>query len=165
MKTRFSRFLLLAVFLTLALCTRGEIDIVLKNDFIKKYMNRVTIDTQFTVDRAHPKPNPPAKDGDLHIAGRAPEIQLATVAEIMNAKSDKLAVNAIHDAEGTSQPIAISGAWRIWCEHGGDTVHVQGRNLDPFDTTNPDHVFERSSSGIARGRSFRDENIQADLGF
>ena len=113
MKTRFMRFFVLALLLALSLCARAEIDIVLKNDFIKKYMNRVTIETQFTVDKAHPKPNPASKEGDLHIAGRAPEIQLATVAEIMNAKSDKTALNAIHAAEGTSQPIPISGAWRM----------------------------------------------------
>jgi hypothetical protein len=34
----------------------------------------------------HEDPNTPAKDGDLHIADRAPEVNLPTVGEIMNAK-------------------------------------------------------------------------------
>src|SRR6516164_9550883 len=48
----------------------------------------------------------------------------------------------IHDAEGTGQPVALSGVWRLWCEHGGNSEQIQGAPLDPFDTTNPEHVFE-----------------------
>ena len=29
-----------------------------------------------------------------------------------------------------------------WCEHSGGDPQVQGAPLEPFDTTNPDHVFE-----------------------
>ncbi len=35
------------------------------------------------------KPNPPSKDGDLHVAGRTEEVGLPIVAEIMNAKFQK----------------------------------------------------------------------------
>jgi hypothetical protein len=116
--------------------------ITLKNKFIKDYKDRVTIDATYTVDKAHPHPNPPDKDGDLHIAGRAPEIELATVAEIMNAASQHDAVDRVHAVEGTGETVKITGAWRIWCEHGGTKPQVQGTPLKPFPTTNPPHVFE-----------------------
>jgi hypothetical protein len=120
----------------------AQIEITLKNTFIEKYKSRATIDANFTVDKAHKKPNPPSKDGDIHIAGRASEIGLATVAEIMNAASEPDSVDAIHHVEGTNQTIAMTGVWRIWCEHGGSSQQVQGAKLTKFTTTNPDHVFE-----------------------
>jgi hypothetical protein len=125
---------------------QNGIRITLKNDFIKTYKDRVTITAHhFTVDKAHPKPNPPAKDGDLHAAGRdATDIGLATVAEVMNAKdkpgSD--AVQLIHGVEGKGKTLAVTGAWRLWCEHGGTKPQTQGEELEPFTTTNPPHVFE-----------------------
>ena len=91
----------------------AQIQITLSNSFIEKYKDRVTIDATYTVDKAHPHPNPPKKDGDLHIAGRAPEIGLPTVAEIMNAGSEDSAVALVHGVEGTGTPIDILGAWRI----------------------------------------------------
>jgi hypothetical protein len=121
--------------------TRG-IEITLKREFITMFKNRATIEANFTVDKAHLHPNPPAKDGDMHIAGRAPEIGLATVAEIMNAADQTPSVDRIHAVEGSGNPIMISGAWRMWCEHGGTSPQVQGADLQPFTTTNPDHVFE-----------------------
>lgn len=60
----------------------------------------------------------------------------------MNAKGEDAAVDLIHSAEGTGQTIKLSGAWRLWCEHGGESQQVQGAQLEPFTTTNPDHVFE-----------------------
>ncbi len=121
---------------------RAEITIVLQNDFIEHYKRKVTIDTAYTVDKAHARPNLPKLDGDLHVAGRADEVKLPIVAEIMNAKDDAQAVKMIHDVEGTGQQIALSGVWRIWCEHGGNSQQIQGEELDPFTTTNPPHVFE-----------------------
>ena len=129
----------LSVILTAA--AHAEVEITLRNDFIEQYKNRATITATFTVDKAHPNPNPPKKDGDLHIAGRAPEIQLPAVAEIMNAADYPDVVDAVHHAEGSSNPIAITGAWRLSCEHASEP-QVQGTPLAPFTTTNPDHVFE-----------------------
>src|SRR5712675_600526 len=86
----------------------------LNKSFVEKYKNRLTIDVQYIVDAAHKRPNPAAKDGDMHVAGRAPEIGLATVAEIQNAKDVPDAVSAVKDVEGTGQPISLSGVWRIW---------------------------------------------------
>ena len=36
----------------------------------------------------------------------------------------------------------MTGVWRIWCEHGGSQVFVQGQTVAVPDDTNPDHVFE-----------------------
>ena len=79
----------------------------------------------------------------MHVAGRDPaNIGLAAVAEIVNAKNHPDAVDAANAAVGTNTPIAISGAWRIWNEHGGDNVFVQGKPVAAAQTSNPDHVFE-----------------------
>jgi hypothetical protein len=67
----------------------AQITITLKNSFIEQYKDKVTISASFTVDKAHKKPNAPSKDGDMHVAGRADEIGLPTVAEIMNAASGR----------------------------------------------------------------------------
>jgi hypothetical protein len=88
MLTRPRITLTVAICLLFVLAAQAEIEIVLNNDFIDKYKNRVTFDANYIVDKAHKDPNPGPKDGDLHIAGRASEIQLPTVAEIMNAISE-----------------------------------------------------------------------------
>ena len=123
--------------------TSGNITITLKKDFITEYKNRATIDADdYVIDMAHKQPNPPAKDGDLHIAGRADSIGLPIVAEIMNAKDEKAAVKRVHALEGTGKTLKVSGAWRLWCEHAGSSKQIQGAPLKPFKTTNPPHVFE-----------------------
>ena len=134
-----------ALFLLLGLLTGSlfaNIEITLKNEFVEQFKDKATISVSFVVDKAHVRPNTAKKDGDLHVAGRAEEVGLAIVAEIMNAVSQKPAMKAIHKAEGTGTPIPLTGVWRIWCEHGGDVQQIQGQPLEPFDTTNPPHVFE-----------------------
>jgi len=141
----FSKQAVTALFLLLGVpCSSlfGNIEIMLKNDFIEQFKDRATISASFVVDKAHKHANPPQKDGDLHAAGRADEVGLPMVAEIMNAASQTAAVAAIHSAEGTGNPISLTGVWRIWCEHGGEDKQVQGEQLEPFDTTNPPHVFQ-----------------------
>ena len=141
----FSKILATALLLLLSFPSSfllANIEITLKNDFIEQYKDKATISVSFVVDRAHKRPNPPKKDGDLHAAGRADEVGLPMVAEIMNAASQKSAVDAIHQAEGTGNPIPLTGVWRMWCEHGGDDKQVQGEPLQPFNTTNPPHVFQ-----------------------
>ena len=128
--------------LLLPAAARAEIQITLQNAFVEKYKDRATIDAAFTVDKAYPRPNPPASDGDLHAAGRAPEIGLAAVAAVMNAALQPDAVDLIHQAERGGQPLQVRGVWRLWCEHGGDDEQSQGQPLQPFKTTNPPHVFE-----------------------
>jgi hypothetical protein len=56
-------------------------EIVLKNSFIQKYRNLVTIDVNFYVDKSHEHPNPAKKDADLHIAGRASDVGLPMIDE------------------------------------------------------------------------------------
>ena len=136
--------LLFSVCLAPLLChAQTDVEVTLKNSFIEKYKDRATIEGSFVVDRAHAHPNPPSKDGDMHIAGRSDqEIRLPIVAEIMNARFEKTAVQLVHQVEGSGNAIGVAGAWRIWCEHGGLSPQVQGVPLSPFTTTNPDHVFE-----------------------
>jgi len=140
----------------------AEITIILKNDFIEKYKNRATIDANYIVDMAHKQPNPPSKDGDIHIAGRSDDIQLPVVAEIMNAASRIDAIEKVHAVEGKGNAVEVSGAWRIWCEHGGNSVQQQGQKLEQFQTTNPDHVFQihpvSSFAGIDVTDTFRPIN-------
>lgn len=137
---------LLAVFWLLALFAptfaAAQITITLKNSFIEEYRNRATIAADFLVDKAHRRPNPQPKDGDLHVAGRADEIGLPIVAELMNARSDMESVEVLRGREGTGQSLAVEGVWRLWCEHAGTEEQIQGAPLTPFTTTNPDHVFE-----------------------
>lgn len=158
-------FLSAFILLLLPVAGSAQIQITLKNSFIEKFKDRATIDATFTVDKAHKSPNPASKDGDLHVAGRAPEIGLAIVSEIMNAKDEDSAVQAIHAAEPTHKSVKLSGAWRIWCEHGGDDKQVQGAALNtPFDTTNPPHVFEIHPIISLDGKSIS-ESLKPIIGF
>ena len=119
--------------------------VTLKKAFIEKYKNRATIDASFIVDRAHPRPNPPKKDGDMHVARRAQQqVGLPMVAEVMNAagKTQAAAVSEIHSDEGDNQPIPISGAWRLWFEHPSAEPQIQFNRVDAATNTNPDHCFE-----------------------
>ncbi len=131
----------------------SEISITLKNSFIETYKHRTTIDVLLTVDKANRRPKPAFLDGDFHIAGRAPEIGLPVVAEIKNSASEEEALDIIHKFEGTGKPLRISGAWRIWPEHAGKAEEVQGEELEGFDMTNPDHVFEIHPVTLVQERS------------
>src|SRR5258708_26481541 len=51
-----------------------HVSIEIGRSFIEKYQNRVTIRTRFTVDKAMAAPLPPPLDGDVHFAGRAPQV-------------------------------------------------------------------------------------------
>ncbi len=134
--------LLAVLFLALPPAVYGQTVITLKNSFIEQYKNRVTIDATFTVDKTS-KIHPPSQDGDIHIAGRAPEIGLAAVAEIMNAKLERQgAVKRVQSIEGTNSSIPLTGAWRIWSEHGGEDVEAQGEDVHPLPSSGAPHVFQ-----------------------
>src|SRR6188508_3048807 len=142
-----SRILLsLALALIDATPASSEEILVLNRSFIEKFKNRLTIDAKYIVNAAHKKPNPADKDGDMHVAGRSPDIGLAVVAEIQNAKDAPGAVQIVRSVEGTNQQIDVQGVWRIWPEHGGDKTHNQVSSAGPRFTgkgaTNPPHVFE-----------------------
>jgi len=131
---------------TATAAVRAENVLEINRTFLEKYKNLLTINVPYIVDAAHKNPNPPAKDGDMHIAGRSPAIGLATVAEIQNAKDASAAILRVKSVEGTPNQIRITGVWRIWPEHGGDNDHIQVSGAGPRYTktgpTNPPHVFE-----------------------
>lgn len=122
--------------------TPSRIEMQIDNSFIAQYRNRVTIHTAMLVDKAMSNPVGGALDGDLHFAGRAPQVELPLVAEIANASAEPNAVKLVHDAEGTSVPLRVSGVWRIWSEHPGSSPEKQGAPLPAFTSYKPDHVFE-----------------------
>lgn len=138
------RFPLWVLLLVLPFSASSQIDIILRKSFIDSFKHKVSIDSRFKVVHAHAKPNPGSKDGDMHIAGTDTKIGLPVVAEIMNAKDEKEAVNLIHENEQEeTKRIKVNGVWRIWCEHAGDEqTQEQGAGFPPIVNTNPDHVFE-----------------------
>jgi hypothetical protein len=126
--------------------TQGAgIKIVLERDFIEKFGDRVTIETDYVVDRVSPV-HPQSADGEVHIVGRGTEVALPTVAELTNPHP--MDVTLFDDLARKDDPddrkVHLQGVWRLWCEHAGTHDQVQGATLPPppFPTSNPDHVFE-----------------------
>jgi hypothetical protein len=119
-----------------------EIDISINKTFVEQYKDRVTITADFTVDKAMVKPVANEFDGDLHMAGRSPQIDLPTVAEISNAASEHAAVDTAHAVEGTGRSIRLVGVWRLWPEHAGAATEKQGKAIGPLSSDDPSHVFE-----------------------
>jgi hypothetical protein len=119
-----------------------QVAIEINQSFIETYKNRVTMRITFTVDKAMGSPLPPEFDGDLHFAGRAPQVALPIVAEIVNGDAEQAAVAMVHAAAGTGRPLRVTGAWRIWPEHAGGAEERQGKPLPEFVSYKPDHVFE-----------------------
>ncbi len=118
--------------------------LILKRAWIEKFKDRATIDASFTVDHAHKKPNAAKDDGDMHVAGRAPqEVGLPMVAEVVNAAGpgQQQAIKLIHGNEGSGKFVAISGAWRLWFEHPA-VLQTQFANVPKAGNTNPDHSFQ-----------------------
>ena len=120
----------------------SRVRIALDRAFIDQYADRVTIDTTFTIDRAGRFAHASYLDGDLHVAGRSEQIGLPVVAEVQNATLRPDVVEAIQRAAGTGAPVRLTGVWRIWSEHFGTAEETQGRDLEPIERTNPNHVFE-----------------------
>ena len=93
--------------------------LALNKAFVQKVMNKATIGATLEVD-VHPnKPHTISKggdDGDIHMAGRADEIGLPLVAEIVNAKMEAKALDVLNHTS-PDKPLAVEGAWRIWFEH------------------------------------------------
>ena len=110
--------------------------------FLEAHQNRILIEATFAVDAVSRMVNPAAFDGDLHIAGRAPEIGFRLVAEIKNAGTRPDAVALLRRAERSGTPVRMTGAWRYWPEHAIGLPHRQGESLGRLPNANPDHVFE-----------------------
>jgi hypothetical protein len=114
----------------------------LKRSFVEAYKDRITIETNFTVDNAGGGPSPNLFDGDMHFSGRAPEVGLRMVAEIVNAGGEDSAVALVRRAGKSHRPLPVTGAWRLWPEHALGAPEVQGKPVPPLENAYPDHVFE-----------------------
>jgi hypothetical protein len=121
----------------------------LDNEFIKAYENRATITSEYKI-AALSKVHLPDKDGEIHGGGWSYEARLACVAEVMNAATlgnkPRLALTA---AAKAGDKVTITGAWRLWGEHGGVTDQIQEpKGFEPTFPlpgeypSNPDHIFE-----------------------
>jgi hypothetical protein len=130
-----------AAFRAAAKSDATDFQITLKNSFIERFKNRVTIRTPFRVvetSRVHD----PEDDAEIHIAGLADEVGLACVAEIMQAGDEAAATAAVRAARQSGDLVDVIGAWRLWCEHPGDRPQIQDDVIPEYRNSNPDHVFE-----------------------
>ena len=119
-----------------------HVKIEVHKDFVERFKDHVLIHAKFTVDKAMGSPLPAPIDGDLHFAGRSPQVALPLVGEISNAGKQKAAVDLVHAAQFSGRPVQITGIWRIWPEHASSGEEKQGKHIDPLDSDTPDHVFE-----------------------
>ena len=130
------------VLLALAHAPAGAGEIVLRNTWIKKYMNKVNISSPCRVDETHDAPNDAAKDGDLHMACRCDSVALPMVGEIVNAADFPAVVGAAKQAKKDRTQVQITGVWRIWIEHPATKAQRQGAHVPVLKNTNPAHMFE-----------------------
>jgi hypothetical protein len=119
-----------------------HVKIELLQSFVERNRDRVQIVANFKVDKAMGSPLPAPIDGDLHFAGRSPQIALPVVGEIANAAKHKEAVDLVHAAESSGRPLKLMGVFRIWPEHAASDKEEQGKHVDSLDSDTPDHVFE-----------------------
>ena len=142
--------LLLALVMAFANCY-SQSSITLRKTFIDSFMERATIDCNFDVWYTHHKAKSASEDGDIHCSGYDKKTGLPGVAEILNAKDQREAIELIIEHEGKGKTnntlLKMTGVWRLWPEHMGAGVDfVQGMKLTKAKiqskTTNPDHVFE-----------------------
>ena len=131
-------------------------EVLLHNEFIEQLRNRVTIEADFLIDAAHPHPNTigaSSEDGDLHVAGRSPQVGLPMVAELANGR-----LNAVGSVEqlihqNLGKTVHLTGVWRLWMEHKSVKPMTQGHKVVPpaKNKTNPKHVFEIHPITIFQG--------------
>jgi hypothetical protein len=120
--------------------------LTLSSTFVKQVKNKATVPIHLELDAHLTSPHRIGRsgdDGDIHMAGRADEIQLPMVAEIMNAGLPPQAgsVDEMNQAS-SGQILPVTGVWRIWFEHPSPGDQVQGDPVDVPANSNPDHVFE-----------------------
>src|ERR1044072_3384272 len=89
-------------------------NVTLRRSFVDSLCNKVSISGKYIVDKAHAHPNASEADGDLHVAGRNKQLGIPSVAEIMNAILFSSAVDLIHNVEGTTDGVIMTGVWRLW---------------------------------------------------
>ena len=118
--------------------------LALSKTFVEKVKNLATIPATLEVDVHPAKPHTIKRggdDGDIHMAGRANEIRLPLVAEIVNAKLEPDALKLLTTTK-PGQTVPVTGVWRIWFEHLGKEEQVQGADVEVPSTSNPAHLFE-----------------------
>ena len=130
--------------------------LVLDKSFVATYQDKATISVSFEVDEHPQAPHSQKSDGDMHIAGRASEVGLPLVAEIVNARSkeNKGALDLVKQT-ASGRTVRVAGAWRIWFEHLGKVDMVQFDKVEVPTTTNPAHLFE-----IHPITDFADQNLR-----
>ena len=135
----------------------------LSSNFVNQVKNRATVSIQFELDAHLNKPHPVARsgdDGDVHMAGRAPEVQLPMVVEIMNAgEKDQSASLKLMNGTPAKQSIAVTGAWRIWFEHPSQGEQTQGDSVEVPANSNPNHVFEIHPVTVFGGNDIADSSL------
>jgi hypothetical protein len=137
---------------------RADQTLALKREFVDRIRDRATISVNLHVDKHPPRPHGisrGAKDGDIHMAGRADEVGLPMVAEIINARLESDALAQLKKAKGDT-PVSVVGVWRIWFEHPGMGEMVQGKPVPIPDDSNPAHVFEIHPITSFAGDDLRD---------
>jgi hypothetical protein len=120
--------------------------LVLSSSFVKQVKNKATLAIHLELDTHLTSPHRVGRsgdDGDIHMAGRADEVQLPLVAEIMNAglSPQSGSVDEMNSAS-SGQIVQLTGVWRIWFEHPSSGDQVQGGPVDVPANSNPNHVFE-----------------------
>ena len=145
MQTRQLRVLLVAsLWASLVGASQAAETLVLSAAFVDQVKNKATIDATFEVDAHLKTPHPISSggsDGDIHMAGRANEIQLPVVAEMVNARLEPDTVATLNDTS-QGQKVLMTGVWRIWFEHLGKEDQIQGNPVDVPANSNPAHLFE-----------------------
>ncbi|MEO8679857.1 MAG: hypothetical protein ABI665_12465 [Vicinamibacterales bacterium] len=141
------RIVCTAILVLVAATNLSAAEVLLKNSWLSKFKNRVTMDLTYRLDKAHKKPNAigeKSEDGDMHLAGRSTQVGLPFVVEIVNAALPALAgvLQSVKDLTGQADTISIAGAWRLWFEHPASTAQHQGSPVGVPASTNPSHVFE-----------------------
>jgi hypothetical protein len=117
--------------------------VTLSRKFIESLMDRATLDIAFEVDQVEGATNRPQNDNVCRASGRAPEVQLPTVIQVINAGLFPEAIEAVKAAEGREKPIAVQGAWRVWFSQAGTQNQTRGSPIPKrLASSNHDHVFE-----------------------
>jgi hypothetical protein len=137
--------------------------LTLSSSFVKQVKNKAVFPIHFELDAHLTSPHRIGRsgdDGDIHMAGRADEVQLPMVAEIMNAGLTPQAAS-VDDMNNASsgQILPLTGVWRIWFEHPSPGDQVQGDPVDVPANSNPDHVFEMHPVTNFDGQDIADSSL------
>jgi hypothetical protein len=130
--------------LLLLVCGAQAETLVLSASFVNQFKDKASISVSLEVDAHLSAPHSISNggnDGDIHMAGRASEVGLPLVAEIVNARKEPPALALLKtSAPGTTLP--VKGVWRIWFEHLGTQEQIQGNAVSVPDSADPEHLFE-----------------------